>query len=382
MKVLISRGCWYGFGGAEISAADQAVVLRQMGYQVVFLTNSKLLRQQLKSQGVRVRRSLWAQKFTGIARHLHFALVWPLMWIQYAWITLREQPDVINPHSREDQIVFTLLRGLHRRPVVWKDPSDLRYQLKPERTGGSGHWYEKLLRRAIAQADHIYVLNEDDRELLIAEMADPAASASKVSAIPSSILYAKYDRAASPLAKRAPVIGTIIRLEESKGVQYLIEAVKRLPESLAWELWIVGEGSYRKALEKQAGGDSRIVFLGHRSEVSPYYRTFDVFVQPATNEGWGRTVKEASYFGVPIVGSRSGGIALQIKDGETGMLFTPGDSKEICSCLTQLLSNAELRTRLAANARVWAEQTGDFNNIVEDRIIPLYRRVIKHAHRV
>jgi len=55
--------------------------------------------------------------------------------------------------------------------------------------------------------------------------------------------------------------------------------------------------------------------------------------------------------GTPVVGSRCGGIPEQISDGETGLLFEPGNERELAAALQKLLSDGELRTRMGRAAR-------------------------------
>ncbi len=51
--------------------------------------------------------------------------------------------------------------------------------------------------------------------------------------------------------------------------------------------------------------------------------------------------------GTPVVGSRSGGIAEQIVDDVSGILFTPGDARALAKALHRLLEDRTLRERLA-----------------------------------
>jgi trehalose synthase len=69
----------------------------------------------------------------------------------------------------------------------------------------------------------------------------------------------------------------------------------------------------------------------------------------STREGFGLTVAEAMWKGVPVVGRRVGGIPLQIIDGETGYLVDTVDQAAEKAC--NLLKNRELALKMGANGR-------------------------------
>jgi glycosyltransferase involved in cell wall biosynthesis len=65
---------------------------------------------------------------------------------------------------------------------------------------------------------------------------------------------------------------------------------------------------------------------------------------------------EAMASGVPAVGARAGGIPDVIQDGETGLMFTPGDLGDLTDKLARLLHDAPLRRRLGEAARADMER--------------------------
>jgi glycosyltransferase involved in cell wall biosynthesis len=50
--------------------------------------------------------------------------------------------------------------------------------------------------------------------------------------------------------------------------------------------------------------------------------------------------------GTPVVGSHCGGIAEQIVDGESGLLFPPGDAEALGNALSRLINDRPLGKRL------------------------------------
>lgn len=297
----------------------------------------------------------------------------------YALWTIFNRPDIYNPHSRYDQVAFTLTKWLHRRPVIWKDPGDLIHQIKIERTGWLAQINQKLLIAAIKRADAIYTLNDDERMILLKrlEQLGSPVPAHTFTVIPSDIYFDDYDLEAKPQARQAKlVIGTVIQLHQQKGVQHLIDAFKRLNDK-DLELWIVGDGPYRAELEKLAQDSDNIRFWGYQDNVAPFLNGMDIFVQPAEIEPWGRTIKEAMYFSKPIVGSKTGGIAAQLTHEKTGLLFEPGNVVALVEQLQRLINGEALREKLGRNAHKQAKKSGDYLNLMQNHILPLFEGFLK-----
>lgn len=346
-------------GGAEQSALLHAKVLSEFGHDAVLYSNfadSSNISKKIATPSNKLLRWIWG-------------------WVYFPLLATFKKADLLNPHSREDQIVLTLTKWLHRTPVVWKDPGDLVHHVRLERRSLSGRLNQKLLIAAIRKADAIYILNEENKKTLLERLKKLGVQIDsyKFTVIPSDILFDKYDLNVKPPKQTDKlVVGTLSRLDDHKGVQYLIEAMNRLDKSHDnLELWVVGDGPYRSELEKLAQGLDA-TFWGHQPDVSPYLNRFDIFVQPAEFEGWGRNVKEARYFGKAIIGSDTGGIAQQIEDGKTGLLFEPKNVDELTQKLDKLIQNKDLRATLGKNAHRSAISDGDFRNLVKEKILPLF----------
>ena len=75
-----------------------------------------------------------------------------------------------------------------------------------------------------------------------------------------------------------------------------------------------------------------------------------------------------------IVASRLPEIASIVKEGETGLLFTPGDSQELTRCVNKLLKEEELRQRLGRQAKLASERYA--LSIVSKKIVNLYNGLL------
>lgn len=119
------------------------------------------------------------------------------------------------------------------------------------------------------------------------------------------------------------------RLEERKGAQYAIEAVRSHNEGdvTRWRLVIIGDGPQRERLEALAGKDETIVFLGALDDANKreWLRRARVVVAPSTHgESFGMVLLEAMASEAPVVASDIDGY----REAAAGhaVLVAPGDA--------------------------------------------------------
>ncbi len=374
MKILIIRTSPGVVGGAELSACDQALVLKELGHKPVLATNLKPLKKRASDENIKTAWFPWINRGPSKLRIVFFFLLMPVTYFVSIYLAFRYRPDIISPHGREDQIAFTFSRFLHRRPVIWKDPGDLRTHFGEKPLNPLKKLYKYFFEVAARKADHIYSLNDDDRKLLAERVG---INPKRQSSIPTSILFRNYNLKAEPISRPSDklVVGSLCRAEEEKGIQNLVSAAKSLPRD-KYEFWIANHGNYSQELVRQANGQKNIRFFDYVSDVSSYYKSLDVFVHVPISESWGRVIKEAMYFGLPIVGTNVGGVKRQINDGKSGFLIDYGDTQTLIDLLKRLEKDPQLRKKIGTSAQKEAEEAGDFSKIVKEQILPLYKKFI------
>jgi len=110
------------------------------------------------------------------------------------------------------------------------------------------------------------------------------------------------------LPAEAVLIGCAARLEEVKGHQYLIEAMKQLPEH--FHLVLAGTGDCEVALRNQAqqlGLANRVIFLGRVDAMPLFHQAMDVFCLASITEGLPLAPMEAQACNKPVVLTDVGG---------------------------------------------------------------------------
>lgn len=146
------------------------------------------------------------------------------------------------------------------------------------------------------------------------------------------------------------------RLEKRKGVNYLLDAFRKLKKDYPGiRLIIVGPGlNLRKRYEIKVRVQriKDVVFTGGvpYEELPRYYQAADIFCAPATGkESFGIVLLEAMALGKPIVATSNAGYASVITDGEQGLLVPPRSSKALAQALKRLIDDPALRARLGAS---------------------------------
>ncbi|MEM2169185.1 MAG: glycosyltransferase family 4 protein, partial [Candidatus Bathyarchaeia archaeon] len=94
------------------------------------------------------------------------------------------------------------------------------------------------------------------------------------------------------------------------------------------------------------------------------YNVCDVFLMPSRKyEGIPRVVLEAMAAGKPVIASDVGGVKDVIKEGQTGLLFKPGDAEELYSKLLNLLRDDEMRKTIGKAAREFVVAEHSVNHV-------------------
>ncbi len=93
-----------------------------------------------------------------------------------------------------------------------------------------------------------------------------------------------------------------------------------------------------------------------RSQMPQFWNSVDIAIVPSLSETFGLVALEALACGVPVIAAAAGGLKEIVADGVCGLLVAPGDSAALSRALHELISNESLRLRLAAGARLRAQE--------------------------
>jgi len=189
---------------------------------------------------------------------------------------------------------------------------------------------------------------------------------SKIAVIRSGINLDIYDKIKVDIEQKKAefdaarddfLVGMIGRLDVVKGPEYFIEASKYIAEKLPQTRFlIVGDGSLREKLisrSRQLDLEEKIAFLGWREDTAEILSILDVLVLTSLNEAVGRVLLEAGASAKPVVATNVGGIPEILKDNETGILVSAGDSRKIANAVINLLKDEKKRFEMGQAAKDW-----------------------------
>lgn len=170
-------------------------------------------------------------------------------------------------------------------------------------------------------------------------------------------------------------------ITKAKGQEDAIRAVIELilHRQRQVELLMPGyntEPAYKARMEElinSTGIGSHARILPFEQNLIPLIKQADAVLVCSRMEGLGRTCVESMLMKKPVIGTNSGGILELIEDGNTGLLYPPGDYLKLADQIEKLMNDAELRERLAVQGQRFALETfsvekygGHFNQIIRE----------------
>jgi glycosyltransferase involved in cell wall biosynthesis len=194
------------------------------------------------------------------------------------------------------------------------------------------------------------------KDLLFVNGVDPG----KILFAPNPVEIEKATSEKSP--QEVPLILCIARLVAQKGINVLIDALKRI-ENLSWNCWICGEGPERESLKQRiesARLNERILLKGKLTFIDMKVLLASnprMVVQPSLGpESFGMAAAEALSFGIPVIAFDVPALNEIVEHERNGILVSPSNRRELADQIARLLTNDELRERLSSRGVEWMHQ--------------------------
>jgi glycosyltransferase involved in cell wall biosynthesis len=147
----------------------------------------------------------------------------------------------------------------------------------------------------------------------------------------------------------------------------VVEAPLRL------EIFGVGALEGELADQARAGGvDAR--FHGFVRDMRARLAQVDVLVQPSRADNLPLAILEAMASGIPVVGTRVGGIPELVVDGETGLVVEPDDPAALAAALDSLARSPQRRHELGERGRERAAEHFSAEGVAR-RTVALYEEL-------
>ncbi len=261
------------------------------------------------------------------------------------WVLKEEQADLVHLHSRRGADV---LGGLAAKWAGVKSICSRRVD-NPESP--------LVARFKYRLYDQVITISKGIRDVLISE----GVPAEKVLCVHSAVDVERFDQPAErewfietlELPHNCRVLAVIAQLIYRKGHRHLFAA---LPEVIAQhpdiQVLLFGKGPLADELQQQItaqGLSDHVRLIGFRDDLHRVMPNLYAVVHPADMEGLGVSLLQAAAAGVPLIGTRAGGIPEIVRDGENGILVAPQEVTQLRDALLKMLADE-------SQARAWGER--------------------------
>jgi N-acetyl-alpha-D-glucosaminyl L-malate synthase BshA len=354
MKIGIT--CYPTYGGSGAVATELGIALAERGHEIHFITYQQPFRLPSflpriffhevdvgryplfeyppydLALAVRMHQVVLTHKLDLL--HVHYAIPHATS----AWIAR----EMLAP-TRPDIKVLTTLHGTDITNVG-QDPS-----------------FFPITKFSIEKSDGLTAVSQ---YLRTETQSAFGCTGCRIEVIPNFVDPAVYDRSRYTQKLRNQIDGGrkvlmhVSNFRPVKRVRDVVRIYARVAQEIPSVLVMVGDGPDRVEAEQEAqqlGVSEHVYFLGKLESVAPLLSSADLFLLPTQSESFGLSALEALATGVPVIGTRAGGLPEVVRDGETGALCGVGDVEAMAAAALMLLRDPErwraASTLAAADAR-------------------------------
>jgi len=324
------------------------------GSEVVLWEDARIL----ESAGIPVRVYARAARNGAPVKILRFrSRTAQLNTIEYARALLRNEPEALIVAYNEP----ALAGCAPDRAVVrfdWTTPLPRYWKWPP--------WLSRFER-----ARYLFPSESGRQNFLEQHTRIPSRQAVVVANAVDLALFQPKKQAPSRESNGLPRVGFAGQWSAGKGIQELLAAWIDVKSSFpAVQLHLAGgpalwkrdteapgtQESHALVREMERKGLLHAVGTIPRSQMPQFWNSVDIAIVPSLSETFGLVALEALACGVPVIAAAAGGLKEIVVDGVCGLLVAPGDAAALSRALRELISNESLRLRLAAGARLKAQE--------------------------
>ena len=330
------------------------------------------------------------------------AKIWPLKWLkrpilpiadilaifELFWLFRQTRPNVIHLNSSKAGVLGSLAASLKYFGLLTFD-FRLVYTVHGWIFNEPMNAFKKqlylLLEKFTARfKDKIICVSEFDRQVAIENKIAPAEKfvtihngidAEAMEFLPKD--EARRELIKNPWDPHAPsglgmttVIGTIANFYPTKGLEYLIEAVRLLVTDyqLPVTAVIIGDGELRPQLENLISKynlQNNVFLVGKKENGSRYLKAFNIYVCSSVKEGFPYSILEAMAAGLAVVSTKVGGIPEIIEDGKNGLLIESKNPAELAEKIKHLIDDDVLAKKIAEQTKLAAENNFSQQSMIQ-----------------
>ena len=288
--------------------------------------------------------------------------------VSWTWRLARQlkmlKPEIVMTHGFNGHFVASLMSLLKVFPGtlvcsyhgLYHPTTLFRRLLAPVFNGFTEYYIRRRAQGAVAVADCTkrYLISkhiDSDKITVVHNGIDNRATCAR----PRGDIRAEWNATQDDI-----VIGVASRIDPVKGITYLVAAFSELANKHPRiRLVIVGTGTVERALREQvdlAGFSERVHFAGFRTDVDDCLLAFDIFVLPSLAEYHSIALLEAMRAAKPIIATDVGGNTESVRDQKEALIVESASVPALRDALDEMITNRELRARLATAVRKRFEQ--------------------------
>jgi glycosyltransferase involved in cell wall biosynthesis len=262
---------------------------------------------------------------------------------RFAQLLKKESPDILHTHLPRADLAGAFARLLYPN-LAWVCSVHDIYS-----RSWSARWSLPMFSVVWRRATAVVAISHAVQSWLVKEHGVPPE---KIVVIHYGIaldwfLRSNGNHTHDQIAAGCAVVGSIGRLEPRKGHDRLIQAMsavcKQVPRAslliAGHDPW--GYGKTLQALIEELRLEEQVRLVGFQTGVAAFLNALDVFAFASRSEGFGQVVIEAMAAGKPVVATGIPPLTEIVKDGETGLLVDPDDSRGFASAIVWLLTHPE-----------------------------------------
>ncbi|MBI2552785.1 glycosyltransferase family 4 protein [Candidatus Uhrbacteria bacterium] len=280
---------------------------------------------------------------------------------------LRSRYDIIHFHGVGPALLSWIPRLFTRAKIVVTFHSIDRFHAK------WGFWARFVLRIGEWCATHIPHTTIGVSHSIVRYCRQ--AYKKNVHYIPNAVEIHKMESSAAlkqwGLQKNGYLV-TVARLIKHKGIHYLIEAYRQVPEEVKGEMKLVIVGApsftadYSAYLKQLAAADHRIIFTGYQTgdELKQLYAHAYFYVHPSESEGLSLTILEAMSFGKCVLISNIPE-NLEAID-HSGVPFAVGNVSDLAEKIVGLINHPEIVREKGKLALGFIKRYFDWDKVVAE----------------
>jgi len=345
-------------GGAETLVSQMCRLQREQGHDPRIYAVAALgaLGEQMRTEGFIVEANIGVHFFDAVRRFFR--------------IFKESQPDVVHLHNPTP----TVYAAIAARMAGVRSIVSTRHSLvaPPRRVVAE-------LKYAVAATCCDWIVGICDATAKNVKSIHTVPARKVVRVYNGAVQVERVGKAQSP-AKMGFTLVFVGRLAPVKNHGLLLHAFRlALSSNPDLQLWMVGDGPERKALESLAAEleiSDRVTFWGQQLDVAPFFSAADAFIMSSTSEGLPMSLLQAFSLGLPAIVTDVGGMAEVVRIAQAGYTVPVGDPAPMAAAIVRLASDDTERRQFSANAEAIFNERFTLDAMVKN-YMDLYRNTVR-----